>query len=102
MSFSPTLTVPATRARMGSTEFYTANFPMGMVVKLFSFDPEVMTSIPVEQRTQRALKKARLPEIKSYILDHDDYLFSSITVSVDADRLNFVESELNPNLGLLE
>jgi DNA sulfur modification protein DndB len=87
---------------MGNTVFFTANFPMGMVVKLFSFDPEEMTSIPVEQRTQRALKKNRLPEIKSYILDHDDYLFSSITVSVDADGLEFKESELNPDLGILE
>lgn len=102
MTHSPTLTVPATRAKMGNTVFYTANFPMGMVVKLFSFNPEEMTSIPVEQRTQRALKKNRLPEIKAYILDHEDYLFSSITVSVDADQLSFRESELNPDLGLLE
>lgn len=102
MTLSPTLTVPATRGKMGNTVFYTANFPMGMVVKLFSFDPDEMTSIPVEQRRQRALKKNRIPEIKSYILDHEDYLFSSITVSVDADGLGFTESELNPDLGVLE
>src|SRR5437016_4234353 len=101
MTQSPTLTVPATRGKMGNSIFYTANFPMGMVVKLFSFDPEEMTSLPVEQRTQRALKKNRLPEIKAYILDHEDYLFSSITVSVDADGLLFKESDLNPDLGLL-
>lgn len=102
MTISHTLSVPATRGKMGSTIFYTANFPMGMVVKLFSFDPDEMTSLPVEERTQRALKKNRLPEIKNYILDHDDYIFSSITVSVDADGLVFKESDVNPDLGVLE
>jgi DNA sulfur modification protein DndB len=98
---SPMLQVPATRGQMGSTTFYTANFPIGMVVKLFSFDPDEMTSIPVEQRHQRALKRNRIPEIKSYILDHDNYLFSSITVSVDSDHLSFGPSELDENLGML-
>jgi DNA sulfur modification protein DndB len=102
MTRSPSLRVPATRGKMGNTVFYTANFPMGMVVKLFSFNPDEMTSIPVEQRTQRALKKNRVPEIKSYILEHEDYLFSSITVSVDSDQLGFEESELNSDLGMLE
>lgn len=102
MNTAPTLSVPATRGKMGNTVFYTGNFPAGMVVKLFAFDPEKMTSIPVEQRTQRALKKNRIPEIRDYILDHEDYLFSSITVSVDVDGLQFEESELNPDLGILK
>jgi DNA sulfur modification protein DndB len=75
---------------------------MGMVMKLFAFDPEEMTSIPVEGRHQRALKKNRLPEIRDYILEHDDYIFSSITVSVDAEKLSFLSSELDPDLGMLE
>jgi DNA sulfur modification protein DndB len=62
---------------------------MGMVVKLFQFDPDKMASIPVEQRTQRALKKNRVPEIADYVVDNEDYLFSSITVSVDTDGLRF-------------
>ncbi|HEX7132357.1 MAG TPA: DNA sulfur modification protein DndB [Iamia sp.] len=95
------LSVPATRGRMGSSEYFTANFPMGMVVKLFAYDPEKMPALPPEQRTQRALKKNRVPEIAEYVLDHEDYLFSSITVSVDAERLAFDESELDPNLGML-
>lgn len=100
-SVAHTLSVPATRGRMGTTEYFTANFPMGMVVKLFAFDPARMPSIPVEQRTQRALKKNRVPEIAEYILEHEDYLFSSITVSVDAEQLEFVSSEIDPNVGLL-
>lgn len=97
-----TITIPATRAVMGDTEYYTANFPMGMVVKLFQYDPEQMSTLPVEYRTQRALKKNRVPEIASYIVDNDDYIFSSITVSIDADDLVFRASEISPDVGLLE
>lgn len=97
-----TLTVPATRGQMGRTEFFTANFPLGMVVKLFTYDPERMASLPVEQRTQRALKRARIPEIASYITnDEQDYFFSSLTVSVDANGLDFVPSEVDENVGIL-
>ena len=98
---SHTLNVPATRGRMGHTEYFTANFPMGMVVKLFTFDPEDMGELPIEERTQRALKKARVPEIADYILDNDDYIFSSITVSIDAEELAFQSSELDDNVGIL-
>ncbi len=94
-------TVPAVRGRMGDSTYYTANFPLGMVVKLFQFDPDTMSALDVDQRHQRALKTARVPEIARYIVDHDDYIFSSITVSVNADELRFTESELDPNVGSL-
>src|SRR5487761_1519837 len=97
-----TLTVPATRGQMGSTHYYTANFPMGMAVKLFTYDPELMAGLPIEFRTQRALKKNRIPEIADYIVvNRDDCLFSSITVSVETNGLVFHESEIDPNVGLL-
>ncbi len=95
------LTIPATRGRMGETDFFTANIPMGVVVKLFLYDPERMGTFPVEQRTQRALKKNRVPEIADYVLSNDDYLFSSITVSVNAEDLEFQSSELNKDIGVL-
>lgn len=99
---SHTLSVPATRGKMGTTTFYTANFPLGMVVKLFVFDPEKMASLPVEERHQRALKKGRIPEISEYILnDENDYFFSSLTVSVDVDGLDFIPSDLDDNVGIL-
>jgi DNA sulfur modification protein DndB len=102
MASANTLTVPATRGKMGTTQYYTATFPLGVVTKLFSYDPDQMTSIPVEFRHQRALKKARVPDIAEYILDHEDYLFSSITVSVNSPRLEFKPSEINDDVGLLE
>ncbi len=98
-----TLTVPATRGQMGNTHYYTANFPMGMVVKLFTYDPEAMAELPPEFRHQRALKKNRVPEIAEYIVgNRDDYLFSSITVSIDTNGLVFKPSDIDENVGLLE
>jgi len=96
------LTVPATRGRMGKNEYYTANFPMGMVVKLFAYDPDKMSGLSPEERHQRALKKARIPEIADYVLSNDDYMFSSITVSVDAEDLAFEPSAVDGNVGLLK
>jgi DNA sulfur modification protein DndB len=101
MTSAHSLSVPATRGRMGETEYYTANFPMGMVVKLFQYDPSAMSSLNPDDRHQRALKKNRVPEIADYIVDNEDYIFSSITVSVDADDLRFESSELDDNVGLL-
>ena len=82
--FRPTFQVPATRGRMGTTDYYTATLPFGAVAKLFTFDPDKMMELTVEERTQRELKRKRVPEIASYILDHEDYIFSAITVSVDS------------------
>jgi hypothetical protein len=101
-SSANTMTVPATRGRMGESQYYTANFPMGMVTKLFVYDPERMGNLPVEYREQRALKKSRVPEIADYIVENDDYIFSSITVSVEATELTFHPSDIDGNLGLLE
>ncbi len=85
-----TLSVPASRGRMGTTDYYTAVVPIGAAAKLFAFDPEKMASLSPDQRTQRALKRKRVPEIARYVLDHEDYVFSSITVSIsDAGRITF-------------
>jgi len=97
MEFDYTLNVPATRGKMGETTFYSAIFPFGAVVKLFAYDPDKMTNLPPEERTQRALKKNRIPEIADYILDHEDYVFSSITVSVSG---NAVFEEAAPGVGI--
>lgn len=83
-NFKPTFQVPATRGRMGTTNYYTATLPFGAVTKLFTFDPDKMMELTVEERTQREMKRKRVPEIANYILDHEDYIFSAITVSVDS------------------
>ena len=100
-NIKPTFQVPATRGRMGKTEYYTATLPFGAVTKLFTFDPDEMAELTPEYRSQRALKTKRIPGISAYILDHDDFIFSAITVSVDSEEFEFVEVEEGADLGVL-
>lgn len=100
-SLRPTFRVPATRGRMGKTVYYTATLPFGAVTKLFTFDPDEMAELSPENRSQRALKTKRIPEISSYIVDHDDYMFSAITVSVDSDDVEFDEVVDGVDIGVL-
>jgi DNA sulfur modification protein DndB len=96
------LSVPAARGRMGTSEFYTAVFPIGAVIKLMAFDPEKMVGLDPEERTQRALNRKRVPEIAEYVLKHPDYVFSSITVSIeDEGRIKFVPVEKASDIGTL-
>lgn len=97
----PTFRVPATRGRMGSTEYFTATLPFGAVTKLFTFDPADMLEMEPENRSQRLLKTKRIPEIAKYILDHDDFIFSSITVSVDSEHVEFHEAAEGADIGEL-
>ena len=56
-----------------------------------------------EDRAQRTLSKSRIPEIKSYLLDHEnDWVFPSLTASFDAEETFRPASTQNPNLGTLE
>lgn len=98
--FNSTFQVPATRGRMGSTEYYTATLPFGAVTKLFTFDPDKMMELTPEERSQRELKRKRVPEIASYIMDHEDYIFSAITVSVDSPVF-FTPAAEGANVGTL-
>lgn len=100
-TLKPTFRVPATRGRMGKTEYYTATLPFGAVTKLFTFSPDEMADLTPENRSQRELKKKRIPEIAAYILDHDDYIFSAITVSVDSYEIEFTEVAEGADLGEL-
>lgn len=56
--------------------------------RIFLFDEE---EIPVEHRAQRLMNKSRIPDITNYILENPkDYIFSSLTASVDG-KLVFQE-----------
>lgn len=79
-------TFPALRGVQAGREFYVAMCPMKLVPKIFSFDEG---DIPAELRAQRVLNRARVPEIARYIVSNPrDYVFSSITASVDK-RVHF-------------
>ncbi len=80
--------VPALRGQMGTRTYYACLMPLEAIQNMFKFDPDERqwTDISPEQREQRALNKARVPAITSYILDNeDDYLFASITASYKTD-----------------
>jgi DNA sulfur modification protein DndB len=74
---------PAIRGVQARREYYVSMCPLRLIPKIFIFNEEEL--VP-ELRAQRVLNKSRLPEIAQYILNNrNDYTFSAITASVDAD-----------------
>jgi DNA sulfur modification protein DndB len=86
--------VPALRGKMGTRTYYSCLMPLEAIQNMFKFDPDERqwTDLSPEQREQRALNKARVPALTSYILNNeDDYLFASITASYKTEPV-FVPS----------
>lgn len=74
---------PAIRGVQARREYYISMCPLRLIPKIFIFNEEEL--VP-ELRAQRVLNKSRLPEIAQYILNNrENYTFSAITASVDAD-----------------
>lgn len=74
---------PAIRGVQAKREYYVSMCPLRLIPKIFLFNEEEL--VP-ELRAQRILNKGRIPEISRYILDNrENYTFSAITASVDAD-----------------
>tara|TARA_Y100000590_G_scaffold470667_1_gene667591 strand:- start:4174 stop:5271 length:1098 start_codon:yes stop_codon:yes gene_type:complete len=78
---SETYGFDAIRGIQAGREFYVAMCPLKIIPKLFIFNDH---DIPAKLRAQRVLSDSRIPLIKNYILNNpDDYIFSSLTASVD-------------------
>ena len=74
---------PAIRGIQAQREYYVSMCPMRLLPKLFHFNEEELSP---ELRAQRQLNKSRLPELSRYITQNsENYVFSAITVSIDAD-----------------
>ncbi|PWE34118.1 DNA sulfur modification protein DndB [Maritimibacter sp. 55A14] len=74
---------PAIRGVQAQREYYVSMCPMRLLPRLFQFDEDELAP---ELRAQRQLNRARIPELSRYITENvDDYVFSAITVSIDAD-----------------
>ena len=58
-SLQPTFNVPATRGRMGKTDYYTETLPFGAVTKPFTFDPD-RTCRPIDHEVGSFVYKARV------------------------------------------
>jgi len=94
------VTFPAMRGTMGGRQYYATVFSMAEIPRLFKFTE--WEQFTPELRAQRVLNVSRVPDIAKYILDNEDgYLFSSIAASCSTP-LNFVPSEVSPDLGTLE
>jgi DNA sulfur modification protein DndB len=74
---------PAIKGVQAKREYYISMCPLRLIPKIFVFNDE---ELPPELRAQRTLNKGRLPEMARYLLENrEDYTFSAITASVDAD-----------------
>jgi DNA sulfur modification protein DndB len=81
-----TYSFDAIRGIQATHEFYVAMCPLKIIPKLFVF---IDYDLPPELKAQRTLRESRIPAIKNYILNNPtDYIFSSLTASVDGD-MNF-------------
>lgn len=91
-------TFAALRGTQAGRTFYVAMCPLRLIPKLFLFDED---ELPAALRAQRPLNRSRVPEIAKYMLENpSEYVFSSITASVDGD-VAFDPVAPDSNLGSL-
>ena len=84
----------AIRGIQAKKEFYVAICPLKIIPKLFVFNDY---DLPAKLRAQRKLRESRIPEIKNYILSNpEEYIFSSLTASVDGKMQFIPASHLGP------
>jgi len=90
---------PSLKGSQAGRDYFISQCPIRLLPKIFANDD---SDLPVEARAQRTLNKARIPEITRYILDNrDEYVFSAITASIDADVSFEPLDEANPDIGVL-
>jgi len=76
---------PAIRGRQAGMEYYISMCPLKVIPKIFLYDEEELAP---ELRAQRTLNRSRIPEISKYLVENpSDYIFSSITASIDGEVL---------------
>lgn len=94
-----TYNFPAVKGIQAGNEYYVAMCPLKLIPKLFLFNED---ELPPEYRAQRTINKSRIPEIAKYIVDNpSDYVFSSLTASIDGDAEFRPISNEFPNIGFL-
>ena len=85
----------AIRGIQAGREYFVVICPLKIIPKLFIFNEY---DLPAELRSQRILKKSRIPELKDYILNNpDEYIFTSLAASVDGDIKFIPASHLGPD-----
>ncbi len=88
----------ALKGVQAAREYFVAMCPLKLIPKIFLFDED---EIPADLRAQRALNKARVPEIAKYVVSNPtEYVFSSITASLDG-HVQFEPSQDGDHIGKL-
>ena len=91
---------PAIRGVQAGRDYYVSMVPLEVIPRIFQFSDETLSP---ENRSQRVLKRSRIPEIRDYILNNpDSYVFSALTVSVDGDIRFVAAGENDSYLGHIE
>jgi len=89
---------PAVKGVQAHNEYYISMVPLKLLSKLFPNDDDVVTP---ENRAQRRINEARIPEIKQYILENrDTYVFSALSASIDGD-FKFISNDKS-DIGILK
>jgi len=92
---------PAIQGVQSGREYYVSMCPLRLVTRMLVFNGQ---EVPAHIRAQRQLNRARLPELKRYIVNNrDNYVFSAITASINGDVVfepHYAE-ESDPVLGRL-
>ena len=98
MAITNAFSFPAIRGIQACKEYFTVMCPLRLVPKIFTFIDEELRP---ELRAQRVLNKARIPEMTNYLIyNPKNYVFSSITASIDSEY-DFRAYNDNPNIGML-
>ena len=75
-----TMTFDAVRGVQAKKEFYSAMVSFKTIAEHFKFDDPTLGA---DQRAQRIVRSSRVPTLANYIIQNpDNYVFSSITLSV--------------------
>ena len=90
--------IPAVRGRQADREYFVVVIPLGLIPKLFYYNEELL---PPELRSQRALNEKRIPGIAEYLLENDDWVFSSLTATV-IGQMEFVSCSRRLGWGMLD
>ncbi|MFC2947970.1 DNA sulfur modification protein DndB [Virgibacillus sediminis] len=95
MDFGFSYNFPAIKGVQAGQEYFIAMCPLRVIPRIFLFNEE---EVPPNYRAQRIINKNRIPEMTNYIVDNrDNYVFSSLTASIDGE-VEFTSVSEEPSL----
>ena len=99
MVITNSFSFPAIRGVQAGKEYFSAMCPLRLVPKIFTFTDEELRP---ELRAQRIINKSRIPEMANYLINNPkNYVFSSITASIDSEYNFIASSDENSHIGML-